>query len=70
MLRIRPVLLAAFLAACAPSSSSAPSPKSADLLIRGGTVYDGDGGNPYSASLNQLADDYLYGTNPFGGPGG
>ena len=59
MLRIRPALLAALMAACAPSTSSAPSPSSADLLIRGGTVYDGSGGTPYSADVVIAGDSIV-----------
>ena len=40
----RAALLAAFVASCAPSPPSEPSPRSTvDLLIRGGIVYDGGG---------------------------
>src|SRR5262245_23748882 len=59
MLRIRSALLALFLAACAPSSPSAPSPTSADLLVRGGTVYDGSGGKPYSADIVIAGDSIV-----------
>ena len=42
-----PIAAAVFLAACA---QRAPAPEY-DLLIRGGTVYDGSGGPPYVADL-------------------
>ena len=51
MSRIELALLAVCAAACAPSAPSSPSPSSADLLIRGGTVYDGSGGTPYAADV-------------------
>ncbi len=56
----RATLLAAFTAGCTPSPPSQPFPSStADLLIRGGTVYDGSGGMPYSADLVIAGDSVV-----------
>ncbi|HEU4453979.1 MAG TPA: amidohydrolase family protein [Longimicrobium sp.] len=58
---VRATLLAALLAAaCAPTPADLPAPASgADLLIRGGTVYDGGGGAPYAADIVIAGDSIL-----------
>ena len=59
MSRISLALLAACVAACAPSSPSSPSPSSPDLLIQGGTLYDGSGGEPYAADVLIAGDSII-----------
>lgn len=51
--RLRPILLALALAACGPSDATEAT---FDVVIRGGTVYDGRGGAPVIADVG-LADD-------------
>ena len=56
----RAALAAATFAGCAPSPPSEPSPRSAaDLLVRGGTVYDGSGGKPYAADIAIAGDSIV-----------
>ena len=56
----RATLLLALLAACARPASERPAPETAaDLLVRGGTVYDGGGGPPYAADLVIAGDSIV-----------
>ena len=48
------------LAACAPAPAGGPVPQvAADLLVRGGTVYDGSGGAPFVADILVSGDSVL-----------
>jgi N-acyl-D-amino-acid deacylase len=53
------LLFALALAACTAPPAGEPSPLAADLLIRGGTVYDGSGAPPYAADLVIAGDSIL-----------
>jgi N-acyl-D-amino-acid deacylase len=57
----RPALLAALLLfGCARSPAGGPSPApGADLVVRGGTVYDGSGGAPYRADVAISGDSIV-----------
>ncbi|MBA3257898.1 MAG: D-aminoacylase, partial [Gemmatimonadales bacterium] len=57
----RAALLAALVAVgCTRTPAAGPSPAvAADLLIRGGTVYDGGGGLPYPADVAVLGDSVI-----------
>ncbi len=56
----RAALVAAAFAGCAPSPPSEPSPRSAaDLLVLGGTVYDGSGAKPYAADIAIAGDSIV-----------
>jgi N-acyl-D-amino-acid deacylase len=62
---IRTVLAGAFfcLAAQAPSVTAlaaAPSPADYDVLISGGTIYDGGGGVPFSGDIGLRGDRIVY----------
>jgi N-acyl-D-amino-acid deacylase len=43
-----------------PTSAPAPAPQSYDLLVRGGTIYDGSGGAPFVGDLALTGDRIAY----------
>ncbi len=47
--RFSPVTL--LVAACCWLAACAPAPVSYDVILRGGTIYDGSGGNPYTGDV-------------------
>jgi N-acyl-D-amino-acid deacylase len=52
-------LMACSLAACAVQQGAAPSP-SYDVVIRGGTVYDGSGGRPFTGDVAIRGDKVAF----------
>ena len=61
MTRVAPWMAALLLVGCAPMAAPAPRPpvaavSSYDVLVRGGTIYDGRGGAPFSGDLAIVGD--------------
>ena len=56
---LRTLLLASSLAACASAGGAAPS-EQADVLIKGGTIYDGGTGKPYVGDVALKGDRIVY----------
>jgi N-acyl-D-aspartate/D-glutamate deacylase len=63
--RILMRFFAALLAGTAAAASASPSP-AYDLLIRGGTIYDGSGGAPYVGDV-AVRRDRIATSDPIGG---
>ena len=58
-MRFLTCLTAALAALVASGCATSPPPQTAggyDLVIRGGTVYDGSGGNPFAADIGIRGD--------------
>lgn len=54
------LLLAGSMGTAASLLEAAPAPEQADVLIRGGTIYDGGAGNPYVGDVAIRGDRIIY----------